>query len=104
MAHAHWRDEYVARDEILRNLQKWIEQGLSDADIAGRWGTFPELIWRLRTRYHFFRPGECPDCGCREFKEGLECPNVHCITVWPRLWREGEKRREEEEKRDRRGR
>ena len=81
---AHWRDEYIARSEILQKLQLWFEQGLSDEDIARRWDCSVELVWRSRTRWKFFRPEECQDCGCREYVQGVECPNPRCISVWPK--------------------
>ena len=78
----HWRDEYVARSEILQKVQAKFQAGLSDEAIAKYLGSDAETIWRLRTQYKFFRSGECPDCGCREYSVN-SCPNKHCISVWP---------------------
>ena len=75
---------------MLQHLEKWFLAGLSDEAIAKHWASDPEMIWRLRTQYKFMRPNECPDCGCREFKEGVECPNNRCLSVWPKRWFEAQ--------------
>jgi hypothetical protein len=85
----HWRDEYIARSEILQKIQNWFNFGWSDEQIGKMFDSPEEWVWKVRTKYKFFRIDECPDCGCREYIKGKECPNKHCISVWSQpFWRQ----------------
>ena len=76
-----WIYDYLTT-EVLIKLVEWLREGRSDAWIANYWNSSPEIIRRMRLRWHIFRAedGECPDCG--EQLNTEVCNNGRCIRNW----------------------
>lgn len=76
-----WLPEYLEHSEILTNLVARLKQGKTDEEIAKQFGVSEERIYNERCRWHLFRCGECPTCGCKEYKDN-KCPSSRCLTNW----------------------